>query len=40
MSAEYVDVTDNYAVLRQVLDVSGFDANASDVAVEYTVGQV
>lgn len=37
MSAEYVDVKDDYAVLRQVLDVSGFDANASDVEVVYTV---
>ena len=37
MTAEYIDVSDDYAVLRQVLDVRGFDANASDVAIVYTV---
>ncbi len=37
MTAEYIDVSDDYAVLRQVLDVRGFDANASDVTIVYTV---
>lgn len=36
-AAEYVDVQDDYAVLQKVLDVSGFDANASDVEVTYTI---